>query len=53
LKDLFDMFSDDDYSRIRSYTDDDECATVDVDDSEELDITQLEELDTEGMSDEG
>lgn len=51
MRDLFDMFSDDDYSRIRSYADDDECATVDIDDSEELDITQLEELDTKDIKD--
>lgn len=51
MKDLFDMFSEDDYSRIRSYGDDDESPAIDVDDSEELDITQLEELDTKDIKD--
>ena len=51
MKDLFDIFSEDDYSRIPSYTDDDDCATPDVDDSEEMDITQLEELDTKDIKD--
>ena len=47
MKDLFDLFSENDYSRIRR-DDDDEFVSMDgIDDTDEADINELVELDVE------
>ena len=53
MKDLFDLFSDNDYSRIRNrddeYRDD---AEIDVDDNPEAEVSELVELDVTKGEDE-
>ncbi len=47
MKDLFDLFSENDYSRIRREDDTEPMGTGDIDDTDEADITELVELDIE------
>ncbi len=57
MRDLFDLFSDNDYSRIRRRDDEYEDTTeIDIDDTDEAEISELVELDVtkedEGSDDE-
>jgi hypothetical protein len=48
MQDLFDMFTEDDYSRIRNHQDDeyeDTVTDIDIDDTDTATIAELEPLD--------
>ena len=47
MKDLFDLFSENDYSRIRREDDTEPVSMDSIDDTDEADINELVELDVE------
>ncbi len=47
MKDLFDLFSENDYSRIRRADDTEPVGMGEIDDTDEADINELVELDIE------
>ena len=51
MRDLFDILNEVDYSRIRYRDEDDTVPTGEVDDTIEMDITELTELDVEVSDD--